>query len=90
VTITTPDPVTLSGLVSIGATATDEGGIAGVRFRVDGVDIGPEDTAAPYLQDWNSRGVPDGVHFIDAVARDGAGNTRTSAPRRVKTHNGPS
>ena len=90
VAITTPGPATLSGLISIGATAEDQGGVAGVRFRVDGVDVGPEDMTAPYGQDWNSREVPDGVHFIDAVARDGAGNTATSAPRRIKTHNGPS
>jgi hypothetical protein len=29
------------------------------------------------------------VHFIDAVARDEAGNSATSAPVRVKVANGP-
>ncbi len=89
VTVTEPGPVTLSGLVTLSASAEDDRGVSAVRFRVDEQDAVPEDSAAPYTEVWNSRLVPNGVHFIDAVARDEAGNTATSALVRVKVENGP-
>jgi hypothetical protein len=89
VTVTEPGPVTLSGPITLSASAEDDRGVSGVRFRVDQQDVAPEDPAAPYDEVWNSRGVANGVHFIDAVARDEAGNSATSAPVRVKVDNGP-
>jgi hypothetical protein len=89
VTVTEPGPVALSGAVTLNASAEDDRGVSGVRFRVDQVDVVPEDTAAPYEEVWDSRGALDGVPFIDAVAREEAGNTATSAPVRVKVNNGP-
>ena len=89
ITLTEPGPSTLSGLVTLSATAEDDRGVAAVRFRVDEQEAAPEDSAPPYEVVWNSRLVPDGVHFIDAVARDQAGNNSTSAPVRVKVNNGP-
>jgi hypothetical protein len=89
VTVTEPGPVTLTGVVTLSADAEDDRGVSGVRFRVDEQEAVPEDTTPPYEETWNSRSVPDGVHFIDAVARDEAGNTVASAPVRVKVNNGP-
>jgi hypothetical protein len=89
VTVTEPAPATLSGSVTLSASAGDDRGVSGVRFRVDEEDVAPADTAAPYTEVWNSRTVANGMHFIDAVARDEAGNTGTSAPVRVKVNNGP-
>jgi hypothetical protein len=89
VTLTEPGPVTLSAAVILNASAEDDRGVSGVRFRVDQVDVVPEDTAAPYEEVWNSRGILDGVHFIDAVARDEAGNTASSPRVRAKVSNGP-
>jgi hypothetical protein len=89
VTVTRPGPATLSGPVTLSASAKDDRGVSGVRFRVDQRDVAPEDTTAPYDEVWNSRGVANGVHFIDAVARDEAGNSATSAPVRIKVNNIP-
>jgi hypothetical protein len=89
VTVTEPGPVTVSGLVTLTARAEDDRGVSGVRFRVDEQDVAPEDTTVPFEETWNSRSVRDGQHFIDAVARDQAGNMEFSAPVRIKTHNGP-
>ena len=89
VRLTEPGPVTLSGSVTLTASAEDDRGVSGVGFRVDQQDVAPEDTAAPYIAVWNSRLVPNGVHFIDAVARDEAGNAGRSGPVRVKVDNGP-
>ena len=39
--------------VDAAATATDDRGVAGVRFRLDGADLGSEDTGAPYQVQWD-------------------------------------
>src|SRR5207244_3181196 len=62
VTILAPaNGATLSGSnVTVSATATDALGIAGVRFTVDGLNIGIEDTTSPYSVSWNTTMVPNG------------------------------
>ena len=69
----------LSGTIDITATATDNIGVAGVQFQVDGIDLGPEDMVAPYAVSWNTVGVSDGQHDVTAIARDAAGNRDTAA-----------
>ncbi len=78
---------TVSGTTTLSANATDNVGIAGVQFRVDGVDAGAEDTTAPYATSWSTEGVTNAVHSLTAVARDAAGNTTTSAPVSVTVSN---
>jgi len=71
---------TVIGSITIGATASDNVGVAGVQFTLDGVNLGAEQTAAgPYAMTWNSATVANGAHVIAAVARDGAGNQQTSS-----------
>lgn len=65
---------TVSGSISLSATASDDVGVVGVQFRVDGVNVGAERTALPYSVAWNSASVPNGAHSVMAVARDAAGN----------------
>src|ERR1043166_1015320 len=65
--------------ITVSASASDNVGVVGVRFLVDGAQIGTEDTAAPYSVSWNTAGVADGTHTLTAVARDAAGNSATSA-----------
>ena len=69
----------VSGTVTIAAAASDAVGVAGVQFRVDGVNVGAEDTSAPYSVPWDSAASGAGSHTLTAIARDAAGNTRTSA-----------
>jgi len=78
---------TISGTVSISATASDNVGVVGVQFKVDGANVGAEDTAAPYSSSWNTVSVSNGSHSVTAVARDAAGNTRTSAAVNVTANN---
>jgi hypothetical protein len=73
--------------ITISATASDNVGVVGVRFKVDGVDIGAEDTTAPYSISWDTTTVSNGSHVLTAVARDAAGNTRTSSGRTVRVSN---
>jgi thermitase len=63
----------VSGVVTVGATATDDGEVVGVQFKVDGAPLGGEDVAPPYEVSWNTLTIPDGMHTLTAVARDAAG-----------------
>jgi hypothetical protein len=87
VALTAPPAGTLSGSVAVTASATDDVGVAGVQFTVDGAAIGSEDTTAPYAVTWDSASVANGAHTLRAVARDAAGNTTTSAPVAVTVNN---
>src|SRR5262249_19112401 len=64
----------LSGLVTVSATASDDRGVVGVQFAVDGINLGPEDTSSPYRIVWDTTKAVSGTHKVKATARDGAGN----------------
>ena len=77
---------------TVPVTASAVGGsvaVAGVQFQLDGVDIGPEDTAAPFSVPWNSATASDGSHGLIAVARDVLGIRHTSDPVSVTVANNP-
>jgi hypothetical protein len=70
----------VTGTVSVTASASDNAGVAGVQFRLDGAPLGTEDTTAPYATTWNTTSAAEGSsHALAALARDAAGNTTTSA-----------
>jgi hypothetical protein len=64
----------VSGSVAITAQATDDGGVAGVLFEVDGEAIAAEDLSAPWSVLWNATASGPGAHILTAIARDSAGN----------------
>lgn len=71
---------TVSGAsTQVTATASDNVGVAGVQFQVDGANVGSEDTAAPYTATWNTTTASNGTHTLSAIARDVAGNRRTAS-----------
>jgi hypothetical protein len=75
----------LSGsAVTITASSTDGGGVAGVTFYLDGsTKINSEVTVASstniYTTSWNSTSTADGLHTLIAVARDLSNNYATSS-----------
>jgi hypothetical protein len=89
VTITTPpDGSTVAGAnVSIAANASDNVGVVGVQFMLDGVVLNAEDTTAPYSTSWNTTATVNGSHTLTATARDATGNTRTSSTVTVTVNN---
>jgi hypothetical protein len=90
VAITLPaDAATVSGDADLTATASDNVGVAGVQFKLDGVNLGAEVTSAPYAWTWHTTTTADGVHALTAVARDAAGNVTTSLPVAVTVLNTP-
>jgi len=83
VTLTAPsDAATVSGSVSLSATAADNDGGSGVEkveFLIDD-SVANSDNASPYSYSWNSSTATNGSHTIKAKAYDIAGNaTETSA-----------
>ena len=89
VSITAPTPgATLTGTTSVTASASDNSGtVSGVQFRLDGVDLGAEDTSAPFALTWDTRTATNGSHTLTAVARDAIGNTATSSAVSVTVSN---
>ena len=83
------DATTVSGTsVTISADASDNVGVTGVTFRVDGAIVGSEDTTSPYSVSWNTTSATNATHTITATARDAAGN-RTTSTRSVAVSNTP-
>jgi hypothetical protein len=70
---------TISGSLTLAASATDNVGVLGVQFQLDGGNLGAEITASPYSYVWDTTAVSDGCHTLSAVARDAAGNLGTSS-----------
>ena len=54
--------------VTVSANASDNVGVVAVQFKVDGTNIGAEDTTAPYSVSWNTATVSNGNHVLTAVA----------------------
>ncbi len=88
VSITSPvSGASVSGTISVTASASDNVGVAGVQFKLDGANAGAEVTAAPYSVSWNTTTASNASHTLTAVARDAAGNRTTSAPVTVTVDN---
>jgi Domain of unknown function (DUF4082)/Bacterial Ig-like domain/Bacterial Ig domain len=79
---------TVSGTaLAVSANASDNVGVVGVQFKIDGANLGAEDTASPYATTWNTTTVANGSHILTAVARDAAGNTATATNVTVTVNN---
>jgi hypothetical protein len=88
VAITAPSSgAAVSGTVTVSANASDNVGVVGVQFQVDGAALGAEDLATPYTTSWNTMTVNNGSHTLTAVARDAAGNKTTSTAVVVTVSN---
>lgn len=77
-----------STTVTISAMASDNVGVAGVQFKLAGVNLGSEDTSSPYSITWNTTESLNGFHTLTAVARDASGNQTTATSVIVTVQNG--
>lgn len=88
VAITEPeDNKTVKSTVAVSADASDNVGVAGVQFDLDGNDLGVEDTSAPFSINWNTALTANGEHRLKAFARDAAGNITESEAVTVVIEN---
>lgn len=87
VTITSPSSSsTVSGLVSVQVSASDNVGVTRVELKANG-SVVAIDTASPYAFSWDSKGVANGNASLVAVAYDAAGNVASSSTVNVNVSN---
>jgi len=82
--ITVDVPATLTGTVTVGATASSTAGVASVRIQSAPSGTGTwtdlcTDTTSPYACAWNTTTVADGLHDVRAIMLDSLGAATTSA-----------
>ena len=90
VNITSPsNGATVSGTVTIAASATDNVGVTKVEFYINNNKVG-EDTSSPYEYSWNTTGYSNGTYSLKAIAYDAAGNSAVDNDTSVTVSNGGS
>ena len=90
VSITSPQSgATVGGTITVTAETSGpgSGAVVGVQFRLDGVNLGAEDAAAPYAVSWDTASSANGAHTLVAVARDALGFQYVSQPVSVSVFN---
>lgn len=88
-TVAIPAPVansTVSGLVPVSITASDNVGVTRVELRVNGKTVAT-DTTSPFGFSWDSTQVANGMANLVAVAYDAAGNSAASTTVAVNVAN---
>ena len=79
VAITAPaNGASVTGHVTITASASDNIGVSQVSFYVDG-QLLASDTSAPFSTNWNTNKVSKTTHTLYVIATDAAGNTTQTA-----------
>ncbi len=87
VTLTAPTSgSTVSGTVSVSASATDNVGVTKVEFYRNG-NLFATVTAAPYTYSWDSSGTANGSCTLTAKAYDAASTVGSSSPLTVTVNN---
>ncbi len=86
--ITSPtNGATVSGSISINATAADNVSVARVEFYYDNTNLIGTDTTSPYSMAWNTATVTNGSHNLLAKAYDANNNVGTSTAVAVTVNN---
>jgi hypothetical protein len=87
--ITSPaNAATVSGTVSVTATASDNVGVTKVEFYLDNA-LQSTTTVSPYSWSWNTTTAANGAHTLTSKAYDAAANAGTSAVVNVTVSNAP-
>ncbi len=89
-TVSVTSPIsgsTVSNTITVSADASDNVGVVGAQFKLDGANLGSEDTSSPYSISWNTVLATNASHTLTAQARDAAGNTTTSTAVTVTVSN---
>jgi chitodextrinase len=88
VSITAPTSnQTVSGIIAIDATATDNVGVTKVEFYRGSTLIDTDTTSSPYQVPLNTTLLSNGTYSLTAKAFDAAGNTTTSTPVSIVVNN---
>ena len=89
VAITSPaDGATVSGTITIEASASDDKGISKVDFYIDGTLLASDNTS-PYACSWETTTKVDGSHNVTATARDTIGQSASDTIRITVDNTAP-
>src|SRR6185503_13139921 len=55
---------TVQGSISVSANASDDVGVVGVQFKLDGANLSSEDTTSPYSIVWNTTTASNASHSL--------------------------
>jgi len=83
------DGATVSGTVTVSASATDDVGVVRLELYIDGV-LALSATSGPISYSWNTTLVANGAHTLMTKAYDAAGNLGVSPTVNVTVNNGGS
>lgn len=87
VSLTSPaNGLTVSNFVTLSATASDNVGVVGVRFFVEGIEVN-DDTLSPYSFGFDTALRTNGNYKIYSQARDAAGNIKWSGTNNIIINN---
>jgi len=78
---------TVSGAITVTATASDNVAVASVQFQVDGTNLGAAVTTAPYSKSLSTTTLANGTHTLTAIATDTSNNKATSAAVSITVNN---
>ncbi|MEO8592798.1 MAG: Ig-like domain-containing protein [Candidatus Solibacter sp.] len=89
VSLTAPGAGTVSGSISLTATAASTIGLSSVQFQLDGVNLGAAVSGGgpTFTSSWNTTTVGNGAHVLTAIATDTQGQKTTSASVAVTVSN---
>jgi len=79
IAITSPAAGTVSGTITIAASAADNDQVASVQFRIDGANLGAPVTSSPYQITQDTHGLVNGGHTYSAIVTDRVGNQQSTA-----------
>ncbi len=80
---------TLSNTTTLSANASDNVAVFGVQFKLNGGNLGAEDTTYPYSITFDSTTQLNGAYSLSALARDAAGNHANSPAVAISINNAP-
>jgi hypothetical protein len=79
VSITNPaSGATVSGIIQVQGTATDNVGVTAIQFFADGTVLSSA-TSSPFGFSWNTANYANGSHTLQVTASDAAGNVGTAS-----------
>jgi hypothetical protein len=79
----------VTGQITLGAEATDDVGVVGLRWYVDGLQVVSDTGGLPWSGAWDSARIADGGHRMFAKARDAASDWGSSPSVSFSVDNPP-
>jgi hypothetical protein len=88
VSVTAPAKgATVSGSITVTASASDNVGVTSVQLKLDGANLGSTFSSAPYSGTLDTTKIANGSHTLTATASDAAGNQASATAVTITVNN---